>query len=301
MFGKLVKPGSYIGRTYRIKAELGTGGSGAVYMAWHTRLCKYVVIKIVKESSVKAIEVHRNEVEALKNIKNMHIPLVLDFIVENDHSFTVMEFIDGGSFDKLLDSKQQFTEKQVLKWYIQLASALDVIHKNDVCHRDIKPSNILYTTKGDVCLIDFNSALVSWNNTGIVSRSMGYASPEQYEYFKMCRSTFNNSSEDFPDYIETELLISDCKTEPAFSCYQLSVGAQSINWKLSDIYSLGATMYHFMTKKRPPVKEDEIRKIPKINGHSKGLLKIIEKSMRKTPHHRFSSAEELLNTLQDLI
>jgi len=193
MYGKTIKTGSYVSRTYRIVEKLGSGGSGAVYLAWHTRLRKHVVIKLVKNNSASTVETRRNEVEALKKIRNLYVPQVLDFLAENDHSFTVMEYIEGESFDKLLRQKKQFDEEQVIQWYRQLSSALCEIHRYDVCHRDIKPANILLTTNGDVCLIDFNFALVSGNNTGVISRSMGYASPEQYEYFKLCRSTFTNT------------------------------------------------------------------------------------------------------------
>ena len=335
MYGKLIKAGSYIHRTYRIKEELGSGGSGAVYMAWHTRLQKYVVMKVVRNCSTGAVEVLRNEVEALKNIKSMHIPQVLDFFIEKDRSFTIMEYIDGVSFDKLLKFGRNFTQAQVIKWYIQLASALSSIHQNNVCHRDIKPSNIMRTINGDVCLIDFNSALVSGNNTGVISRSMGYASPEQYEYFKMCKGIFDDLSSKgifddsegiragiegragndgvsegisvendkvYSDYVETALIAGDYNVRPLRG-ENAATGAkiQGINWRLSDIYSLGATMYHFLTRKRPPVKEEEVVQIPYLRGYQEGILRIIERSMRSQPSQRFGSAEELGDALKDIV
>jgi len=301
MYGKSVKAGSYMSRTYQIIRELGAGGSGAVYMAWHKRLRKYVVIKVVKNNSTRKIEVRRNEVEALKNIKNEFIPQVLDFLAENDHSFTILEYIEGESFDKLLPPAYRFTEAQIIKWYVQLASALDAIHMMDVCHRDIKPANIMLTIKGDVCLIDFNSAMVSGNITGVTSRSMGYASPEQYEYFKLCKNMLEDSDKVSAAYAETALKTGDCKTVPipveSITKYQRS---EKIDWKRSDIYSLGATMLHFLTGKRPPVRTDEIRRISQIEGYSKAILKIIEISMKRNPYERFTSAKALTDALQRL-
>jgi len=319
MYGKSVKADTYISRTYRIEAELGSGGSGAVYKAWHTRLRKHVVIKIVNNSSAGTIEVRRNEVEALKCIRNLYVPQVLDFLTEGDYSFSVMEYIDGESFDKLLRRGMKFTQAQILKWYSQLASALDAIHTHKVYHRDIKPSNIMLSTNDDVFLIDFNSALVSGNNTGVISRSMGYASPEQYEYFKICRDAFADSAKFYSYNIETVLIENDCITERislanktgyqntntpfianAFSSGRTPgspapqyLSSSAINWDLSDIYSLGATMYHFLTKKRPPVKADEIARIPYLEGYSRGLLKIIEKSMKQYPQDRYQTAAKL--------
>jgi len=302
MYGKSVKPDSYINRTYRVEAEIGSGGSGYVFMAWHTRLNKNVVIKVVENCSPEAIRIHRNEVEALKNIKSLHIPLVLDFFIENEKSFTIMEYINGVSFDKLLKFGRHFSEHQVINWYLQLASTLELIHGLEICHRDIKPANIMRTTTGDVCLIDFNSALVSGNYTGVISRSMGYASPEQYEYFKLCKKSHEENAAVFQENPNTALLTRDCMTIPASSVNITScIETQRIDWKLSDIYSLGATIYHFLTRKRPPVTACEVEKITNLKGYSKGLLTVIYKSMQTEPYKRFLSAGELYNKLIDLL
>ena len=302
MYGKSVEAKSDINRTYRIDAEIGSGGSGAVYMAWHTRLNKHVVIKVTENCSPEAIKIHRNEAEALKNIKSLHIPMVLDFFIENEKSFTIMEYINGVSFDKLLKNGKIFPQQQIIIWYIQLASTLELIHALDICHRDIKPANIMRMTDGDVCLIDFNSALVSGNYTGVISRSMGYASPEQYEYFKYCRNIRREYSGINPEYLETALVTRDCKTEQGTNRNTIScIGTHKIDWKLSDIYSLGATVFHFLTGKRPPVLTCDVEKIPYLKGYSEELLKIIGKSMQTKPHERYSTAKELNNSLVELL
>jgi len=301
----LLKSGSYIYRTYRIIKELGSGGNGPVYMAWHKRLRKYVVIKVLKDYTAGRMEIHRNEFEALKNIKNKYIPQVFDFIIENNNSYTVIEYIEGESFDKLLKCGWMFTEKQITKWYSQLVSALIVIHTNNICHRDIKPANIILTSKGDVCLVDFGSAYVSGINTGIISQSMGYASPEQYEYFNHCKSIYGNENNVFIHNDETALLAYDSKTErTSVEIVPANNKLDKIDWKLSDIYSLGATMYHLLTGTRPHVRNEDTTSIPKQKEYTKELLGIIEKSMRSNPSERYDSTEELndiLFSLQRLI
>jgi len=277
---------TYINRTYRIEEKLGSGGNCKVYKAWHNRLRKFVALKIAENCSTEAIAWHRNEVEALKNIKSTYLPYALDFLVCDNQSFTILEYVEGVSFDKLLRYGHIFTEAQVLKWYRQLACALQVIHAHDVCHRDIKPANIVLTANEDICLIDFNSARVISNNTGMASSSTGYASPEQHDYFMRCKSGnyVATSQQLCSHYDETMLLVSDC------------VGPD-VDWKLSDIYSLGATIFHLLIGERPPTREKDIAHIPKLKGFCKDLLVIIERSMRFVPSQRFVSATELYDAL----
>ena len=82
---------------YQIESELGSGGGGIVYKAWHTRLQKHVVIKELKRGSANDLETQRNEVEALKSVKSEYLPQVFDFLTEGDRIFTVIEFIEGES------------------------------------------------------------------------------------------------------------------------------------------------------------------------------------------------------------
>ena len=169
---------------YRIIAIISCGNSSIVYKAWHKHLRKYVVIKSQKAVTTKDPMLLHIEAEALKNLKSPYLPKLLDLYVDDEGSSTVLEFIEGESFDRLLKRGERFSSSQVILWYHQLSAALETIHEAGVCHRDIKPANIMLKPDGDICLIDFNAASVKGVSTRFVSRSNGYASPEQNKLFE---------------------------------------------------------------------------------------------------------------------
>lgn len=322
--------------TYNIVGKLGEGGSGEVYKAWHTRLQKYVVIKQLFQGSGD-LTTQRNEVEALKNVKSAYLPQVFDFITQGDKTYTVMEFIEGESLDKLLASGQRFTQTQVVRWYGQLASALEIIHGKGIAHRDIKPGNIMLTPSGDVCLIDFNAAVVRGNDVQLISRSLGYASPEQYEIYERYKNATEapiryaasqttaqllaeaqtQVSSDAPTEIVTGQSApqdayagdsSEAPTElvgPAVSASEartelVQQTASDIDWKLSDIYSLGASMYHLLTGKRPPVDGTAAAPVLEAGDFGEAIAYIIDHSMQIDPKNRFKSASDVLDALRNI-
>jgi len=256
-----MKKGQILSDTYDIELKLDAGGGGTVYKAWHKRLRKYVAIKELKHTQFISEESRRNEVEALKNLKNAHLPQILDFLSEQEQSYTVMEFVEGVSFNKLLKGQNDFSQYRVIEWYGQLASALVELHSHEICHGDIKPANVMLMPNGNVCLIDFNVAVVKGNDTRLISRSQGYASPEQCNLFEQYKNR------DIQNY-------------------------SNIDWKLSDIYSLGATMHHILTGKR--LKNDK-------KAQSSPCFFIIERSTHLNPNNRFASAKALSATIQSLL
>lgn len=284
----------------RIESKLGSGGSGAVYKAWHKRLQKHVIIKEIMHSKEDDAPTRRNEIEALKNIRSPYVPQAYDYFSCVECSYSVLEYFEGESFDKLLARGCRFADHQVIRWYTQLAVVLAVIHEQNVCHRDIKPANIVLTSKGEACLIDFNAALVKGNDIRVLSRSLVYASPEQHELFARYEGNSAQQkhhiatadSEEVSDFIETQITSHRS---------QFTTSTQSsIDWKRSDIYSLGATMYHLLTGVRPPAQAEKIIPISKVlkGRYNKDLVYIIERSMQKDPSKRFKTASHLAEAVK---
>lgn len=317
---------------YRIERRLGAGGSGAVYKAWDANLQKAVVIKMLFHEIGS-----EQERDALKNVKSEYLPQVYDFLSEGGRTYTVMEFIEGKSLDQLLKEGKRFSQQQVIQWYGQLAAALTVLHKQKICHRDIKPGNIMLLTNGDVCLIDFNTALIAGNDVKLISRSLGYCSPEQYEIYERHKHRImstvpadggvlpatgeNSKTVDMPaaERIDTEMQTQtqtetkiQTQTQTETQSQELANGAVPptetvhqidhtvIDWQRSDIYSLGATMYHLLTGVHPPEAPAWLRPISSLGSFSEGIVYVIEQSMRLMPAERFASAGVLTEAVKNI-
>ena len=153
----MLNNGLIIDNIYQIISEIGSGGMGVIYLGYHLRLRKYIVLKKLKDSR-KDIRQLRNEVDILKGLHHSYLPQVYDFINYNGSVYTVIDYIEGYDLKYYIDNNYQITEGQLIKWLRQLCEVLDYLHSHNpqVLHSDIKPANIIITTSGDyVKLIDF--------------------------------------------------------------------------------------------------------------------------------------------------
>ena len=294
-----------IASTYELIGRLGSGGGGTVYLANHLRLGKKVVLKADKRKITTRPELLRREVDVLKELHHEYIPQVYDFFVENDTVFTVMDYIDGESLDKYLKQGFMFAQSQIIKWAIEILKALSYLHSpthgdppRGYVHSDIKPANIMLRPSGDICLIDFNISLAI-GEENVVGGSPGYASPEHYGL----DNSFSGRTESLAKEDVTATAYTDDRTltMPTLAAASGSASSKKIVVPdaRSDIYSLGATLYHLLSGRRPAKDAKEVEPISK-SEFSAPLVDIITKAMNPNPDLRYQSADEMLRAFYDL-
>lgn len=294
--------------TYQLLEEIGSGGGGVVYKAYHERLRKYVVIKQIRDC-VKGVLESRAEVDILKNLSHTYLPQVFDFLEIDGEIYTVMDFIPGVSLEKALKIEGKFYQKEVLKWANQLAQALSYLHsqKPAIVHSDIKPANIMLRPNGDICLIDFNVSLAF--NAGMrtsIGVSSGYSPPEQYWNYEMyCSVTGMSSKEGIRSNrgINGNISIESVRppsTPDRHTKRITQLVGRGVDER-SDIYSLGATLYHLLTGQPPADDFEQIIPVSQCGIQiSEGFALIIEKMMELFPENRYQNGMELLHALENI-
>lgn len=265
----MIQGGMILDGVYEILQEIGRGGTGVIYLAYHRRLNKRVVIKKIKEHFVGQVN-ERAEVDILKNLHHMYLPQVYDFIMDGDSIYTVMDYIEGRDLQYYLDQNYTFPEETVKKWLLQLAQVLEYLHsqKPAILHSDIKPANIMITSLGNVCLIDFNISLDGETTKDVQGISPWYAAPEQYERAQHVM------------YGQEDHIVLDGRM---------------------DIYSLGAVFYRVMTGRLPSPVEDISTVVSYMDiPYSDGLKVILSRMIQSAPSRRYASAEKLRAALEDI-
>jgi serine/threonine protein kinase len=214
----MLTPETILQGRYRIVRQLGQGGMGAVYEAIDQRLDTTVALKETLFADERLRKQFEREARLLARLHHPALPRVSDHFSESDGQFLVMQFIPGDDLaEKMARKRGAFPADQVLTWADQLLDALDYLHTQDpqIVHRDIKPQNLKLTTRGQIILLDFGLAK---GQAGDISRVTTSASIFGYT----------------PNYAPLEQI------------QGLGTDARS------DLYSLGATLYHLMTGVKPP-------------------------------------------------
>ena len=260
--------GSVVDGKYKILSEIGHGGMSVVYLAINERANKTWAIKDVrKDGTADFSTVHQGlvaETEMLKKLNHPHLPSIIDVIDREDSFLIVMDYIEGKSLESLLKHGGAQDPNRVIEWAKQLCDVLGYLHSRTppIIYRDMKPANVMLKPDGNVMLIDFGTA-----------REYKQASVED----TTCLGTRGYAApEQFGGHGQT-----DART---------------------DIYCLGATIYHLVTGQSPCEPPYEIKPlgywIPSLAGS--GLEKLVAKCTRQNPAERYQSCAELMYALEHI-
>lgn len=260
----MLEIGSVIDGKYKILNVVGKGGMSVVYLAMNERANKQWAIKEVRKDGMQSFEVVKEnlvaETDLLKKLNHPHLPSIIDVIDCDDTFLIVMDYIEGNPLSKALETSGAQNQDDVIEWAKQLCDVLGYLHsrKPPIIYRDMKPSNVMLKPDGNVMLIDFGTA-----------REFKYSSVAD----TTCLGTQGYAApEQFGGHGQT-----DART---------------------DIYCLGATMYHLVTGHNPATPPYEMYPIRQWNPMlSSGLEEIILKCTQRNPEDRYQSCAELLYAL----
>ncbi len=271
----MLNPGDILQDRYRVVSQLGRGGMGAVYRAWDMRLNVLVALKEMVAQPDLDTEALRDlqtqfqqEATVLARLSHPHLVGVSDYFHEGRTVYLVMKYVEGQSLADLIKQVGPIPEPQVVAWSVQLLSALSYCHGQGVIHRDIKPQNIIIGPDGNAVLVDFGLVKL-WNPNDPRTRTAvrGVGTPQYAP----------------PEQYDT----SAGHTEPR-----------------SDLYSVGATMYHALTGQAPlsatmriaaPEEFAPLRLV--APGVSPQTASAIERAMELARTRRWESADAMAQAL----
>lgn len=266
----MLEIGSLVDGKYKILRVVGKGGMSIVYQAVNEKANKIWAIKEVRKDGVQNFEVVKQnlivETELLKRFNHPNLPSIIDVIDTDDSFLIVMDYIEGNSLSKAIEISGAQSQEDVIEWSKQLCDVLGYLHsrKPPIIYRDMKPANVMLKPDGNVSLIDFGTA----------------------------REFKSSSVED-----------TTCLGTQGYAAPE-QYGGHGQTDARTDIYCLGATMYHLLTGHNPSTPPYEMYPIRQWNPMlSSGLEEIITKCTQRNPNDRYQSCAELLYALdhfQDL-
>ena len=261
----MLEIGSIIDGKYKILNKIGQGGMSVVYLAMNERANKQWAIKEVRKDGVKDYDVVRQgliaETDILKRLNHPHLPSIIDVIDRDDTFLIVTDYIEGKSLDHWLKKDGAQPQEKVVEWAKQICDVLGYLHsrKPPIIYRDLKPANVMLKPDGQIMIIDFGTAR---------------------------------------EFKETSIEDTSCLGTQGYAAPE-QYGGHGQTDARTDIYTLGATMYHLLTGHNPSLPPYEMYPIRRWNpALSSGLEKIVLKCTQRNPNDRYQNCAELMYALE---
>ena len=268
-------PANFVGRIiinrYKLLRSLGAGSMGEVFLAKDTLLDRHVAVKFLHAQmrSELLVRKFKEEAKLVAGLEHPGIVRVFDAGETETLVFYVMELVDGPDLASHLKKHPKLPLQDRLAWFIDVADAMSYAHHHGVIHRDIKPENILVGTDG-AKITDFGVAHIETEDeTGFGAAGISVGTPL---------------------YMAPEL-----------------IAQSSLVSNVSDIYSLGTTLYQVLTH-RLPFQEHELYGIklfepPKpiqsyLPNLSNELNQVVTRSLAVQPQERYQSMEDFAKDLK---
>lgn len=261
----MLEIGALVDGKYKILNKVGQGGMSVVYLAMNEKANKQWAVKEVRKDGVLDFESVKQglvaETDILKKLSHPNLPSIID-VIDTDESFIIiMDYIQGNSLNKALEEFGAQPQENVIEWAKQLCDVLGYLHSRQppIIYRDMKPANIMLKPDGNVTLIDFGTAR---------------------------------------EFKEKNLADTTCLGTVGYAAPEQFGGMGQTDAR-TDIYCLGATLYHLVTGMNPCEPPYEIKPIREINPNlSSGLERIIQKCTQRDPNDRYQSAAEMMYALE---
>jgi Protein kinase domain len=272
----MLAPGTVLQNRYRVERQIGEGGMGAVYVATDERFGSTVALKETFFNDPALRKAFEREARLLNHLRHPALPRVSDHFTEDEGQFLVMEYIPGEDLSDMLKARgTPFPAAQVSAWADQLLDALEYLHSQQppVIHRDIKPQNIKLLPREQVVLLDFGLAKGAPLQTRVTATGSVFGYSFNYAPIEQMQGAGTDTR--------------------------------------SDLYSLGATLYHLLTATTPADaltratavlngEADPLRPACEVNaGVPASVSEVLSRALSQSAARRFANAAEMRSALRE--